>query len=58
MKNEYRISNKECRIIKYFSFDIRYSLFDILRFAFVIHLTPWILESLNPLEFGLTRIHN
>ena len=22
------------------SFDIRYSLFDILRFAFVIHLTP------------------
>jgi hypothetical protein len=31
LKNEYRISNKECRIMK-FSFDIRYSLFDILRF--------------------------
>jgi len=30
-QNEYRISNKECRIMK-FSFDIRYSLFDILRF--------------------------
>jgi hypothetical protein len=30
-KNEYRISNKECRVMK-FSFDIRYSLFDILRF--------------------------
>ena len=30
-KSEYPISNKECPMMK-FSFDIRYSLFDILRF--------------------------
>ena len=29
-KNEYRISNKECRIMN-FDFDIHYSLFDIPR---------------------------
>jgi len=27
--DKYRISNKEFRIMKFFSFDIRYSLFDI-----------------------------
>jgi hypothetical protein len=29
---EYRISSKECRIVKFFSFDIQYSLFDIRYF--------------------------
>ena len=28
-KTEYRISNKECRILKFFTFDIHYSLFDL-----------------------------
>ena len=32
-KSEYRISNKESRIMKC-SFDIHHSLFDILRFSF------------------------
>jgi hypothetical protein len=30
---EYRISNKEFRMMKFISFDIQHSIFDILRFS-------------------------
>jgi len=38
VKNEYPMSNKECPMMK-FSFDVHYSLFDILRFKRVIQTT-------------------
>jgi hypothetical protein len=33
--DKYRISNKECRMTKFLSFDIHNSLFNILRFSFL-----------------------
>ncbi len=47
-KSEYRIANKEFRIMKclFFHFDIHYSLFDILRFYFFSPVKTFIISCL------------